>query len=301
MTPLAWIRSLFVSRKASLPPSSPPAAPLAHVEPEKAAASDERPNKRDAQLERRLHASEAREAESRKRVAAAEARAHDAEERVREAEAAARRAEQDTTHKAADDARASARIKDLETKLAEVQTRLHETEALLKDAEAMVRSKPSAVVEPQAGASHGGVAEAHFSPGETCLQSIRAQFARARKTVDVCVFTITDDRIAGFVLDAHRRGVKVRIITDNDKALDEGSDIGRLARAGVPVRQDLTEYHMHHKFAVFDQKVMLTGSYNWTRGAANFNAENIVVTDEPRLLKAFGAQFEELWAKYAIV
>ena len=117
--------------------------------------------------------------------------------------------------------------------------------------------------------------------------------------MDVCVFTITDDRIAACVLDAHRRGVKVRVITDNDKALDEGSDIGRIARAGIPVRQDLTEHHMHHKFAIFDRNVMLTGSYNWTRAAANFNAENVVVTNDPRLLAAFQAHYEELWTKYA--
>ena len=73
MTLLAWIRSLFVSREAALPSSSPPAVPLAHAEPEEAPASHERPNKRDAQLERRLHASEGREAESRKRAAAAAA------------------------------------------------------------------------------------------------------------------------------------------------------------------------------------------------------------------------------------
>jgi cardiolipin hydrolase len=112
------------------------------------------------------------------------------------------------------------------------------------------------------------------------------------------VFTITDDRIASAILDAHRRGVAVRVVSDNDKAGDQGSDIERLLAAGIPVRLDRTEYHMHHKFAVFDNERLLTGSFNWTRGATDFNEENLIVTDDPRVVRPFAARFEKLWAKY---
>ncbi|MFO0951943.1 MAG: phospholipase D-like domain-containing protein [Isosphaeraceae bacterium] len=139
------------------------------------------------------------------------------------------------------------------------------------------------------------VMEAHFSPGDTCRGRIAQLIQNARKTLDVCVFTITDDRISEPLLDAHRRGVALRVITDDDKADDEGSDVARLARAGVPVRVDRTEYHMHHKFALFDDEVLLTGSYNWTRGAAQYNDENLIVTDEPRLVHPFRGTFERIW------
>ena len=114
----------------------------------------------------------------------------------------------------------------------------------------------------------------------------------------MCVFTITDDRIADAMLAAHRRGVRVRVITDNDKALDEGSDAQRLERAGVALRIDQTEHHMHHKFAVFDGERLLTGSYNWTRSAARNNEENLIVTRDPGLVRAFSEEFERLWARF---
>jgi phosphatidylserine/phosphatidylglycerophosphate/cardiolipin synthase-like enzyme len=85
------------------------------------------------------------------------------------------------------------------------------------------------------------------------------------------------------------------VLTDNDKAEDEGSDVARLERAGIPVRVDRTEYHMHHKFAVFDGRRAITGSYNWTRGAARNNEEHIVVTDDLRLVTELGRGFETLW------
>lgn len=142
-------------------------------------------------------------------------------------------------------------------------------------------------------------AESHFTPGDQCPSRIAGLFAAARKSADVCVFTITDDRISDAILDAHRRGVQVRIVSDNEKAFDPGSDISRLERAGVSVRVDRSAYHMHHKFALFDGELLLTGSYNWTRGAAEYNLENFVITDERRLLGPFSELFERLWDQFA--
>lgn len=139
--------------------------------------------------------------------------------------------------------------------------------------------------------------EAHFSPGNNCGRKIAGLFRTARRHVDVCVFTITDDRIADAILDAHQRGVAIRIISDNDKSTDMGSDIARLSRKGIPVRIDRSEYHMHHKYAIFDQRRLLTGSYNWTRSAARYNEENFIVTDNKNLLRAFSREFQNLWER----
>jgi phosphatidylserine/phosphatidylglycerophosphate/cardiolipin synthase-like enzyme len=141
--------------------------------------------------------------------------------------------------------------------------------------------------------------EAHFSPGEACVRRITGLLEGCRRGADLCVYTITDDRIATAILAAHRRGAAVRIVTDNEKAYDAGSDAIGLARAGVPVRVDVSTYHMHHKFAVFDGAVVLTGSYNWTRGAAENNEENLIVSNDRRLLEAFRREFERLWEKFS--
>jgi cardiolipin hydrolase len=141
--------------------------------------------------------------------------------------------------------------------------------------------------------------EACFSPGDDCVGRITRLFADARSSADVCVFTITDDRLADALLAAHRRGLAIRLITDNDKAQDLGSDIGRIEAAGVPVRIDRSPFHMHHKFAVFDGRRLLNGSYNWTRGAARDNQENIIVTDDAALLARFTGAFEALWGQLA--
>ncbi len=53
------------------------------------------------------------------------------------------------------------------------------------------------------------------------------------KTLDICVFTITNDRIAQAILECYERGLNVRIITDDLKANDVGSDIEKFWKAVI--------------------------------------------------------------------
>jgi cardiolipin hydrolase len=137
--------------------------------------------------------------------------------------------------------------------------------------------------------------EAFFSPGPGCLGLIQRQLRGARQRLDLCVFTISDDRIAQEILAAHRRGVVVRLLTDNEKESDAGSDIAQLRSAGIATAVDRSAAHMHHKFAIVDGAWLLNGSYNWTRSACEFNEENLVVSNDPVLVGQFAAQFERMW------
>lgn len=168
--------------------------------------------------------------------------------------------------------------------------------------------KVVAPVQAQGGGPAAGAIDSSvcFSPGEACMRHIVSRLQAARRSADLCVFTITDDRISRAVLDAHARGVKVRVISDDDKMNDPGSDIRKFLDAGITVKVDdvkgpavtgLTG-HMHHKFALLDGSRLLNGSYNWTRGAADVNYENLVDTTDPKLVAAFAAEFERLWNKF---
>ncbi|KAG1690475.1 hypothetical protein DVH05_019432 [Phytophthora capsici] len=101
----------------------------------------------------------------------------------------------------------------------------------------------------------------------------------AKKTMDICVFTITCDEIADVVLEAHERGVKIRVITDDGQAKGKGSD-------------------MHHKFCIIDKKVLLNGSFNWSRQAVVGNAENLVIHKDGPIIGRFDEHFQHLWKKY---
>jgi phosphatidylserine/phosphatidylglycerophosphate/cardiolipin synthase-like enzyme len=141
--------------------------------------------------------------------------------------------------------------------------------------------------------------EVWFSPGPACLDAVLRHVRDCRERMDICVFTIADDRISEQILAAHRRGLQIRLISDNDKRADLGSDIEQLADAGIAVAVDRSEAHMHHKFALFDGRQLLNGSFNWTRSASRYNDENLVSTNDPVQVAHFSAQFEALWESLA--
>ena len=134
-----------------------------------------------------------------------------------------------------------------------------------------------------------------FSPGEDCVNHIIDLINEAYIQLDICVFTISDDRISRAIVEAMKNGVEIRIISDNFKVEDTGSDIEDLSRVGISVKLDTTENHMHHKFIIVDKNIVLTGSYNWTISAALYNQENILSTDDEEVVSKFSNEFEKLW------
>jgi phosphatidylserine/phosphatidylglycerophosphate/cardiolipin synthase-like enzyme len=140
---------------------------------------------------------------------------------------------------------------------------------------------------------------AFFSPGDDCRNAIIRQMNLSLRLLNICVFTISDDQITDAILRAYKKGVSIRIITDNDKSLDHGSDIAQLSKAGIPVRMDVTRNHMHHKFMIADDSSLITGSYNWTISAARFNHENILLTKEGGVVESYRKGFDLLWEQMA--
>ena len=130
-----------------------------------------------------------------------------------------------------------------------------------------------------------------FGPEDPMVETVVSVLSGARRSVDVAMFTITDDRISEALLAAHQRGVRVRIVSDGAKAHDPGSDAWSLDRAGVPLRLDPSPDHMHHKFAVVDAAILINGSYNWTRAADDRNRENFTLSEEPALVRRYERAF----------
>ena len=52
---------------------------------------------------------------------------------------------------------------------------------------------------------------------------------------------------------------------------------------------------MHNKFVIIDDKLLLTGSFNWSFSAVNKNWENIMITGNPDIVNPYIDNFEQLW------
>ncbi|MBT3384348.1 MAG: hypothetical protein HN778_08910 [Prolixibacteraceae bacterium] len=134
-----------------------------------------------------------------------------------------------------------------------------------------------------------------FSPGKEIKESIASILREAHSTIDLCVFTITDNELAKQIIDCHRRHIKVRIITDDEKTTAKGSEIFKLERAGIQIKIDHSHYHMHNKFGIIDNRIAFTGSFNWTYTATKHNQENLLATSNFDIVNQYKDEFGRLW------
>ena len=140
-----------------------------------------------------------------------------------------------------------------------------------------------------------------YAHADTSLVKLLRRIDAASKTLDVCVFTITCNEIADAdaVARAHERGVKVRVISDDEQAHSTGSDLPSNRDAGIPVRTDAASTHMHHKFAIVDGATyLINGSFNWTRQAVLGNQENVVIARKTPSWRACSPKSSTRWGKF---
>jgi phosphatidylserine/phosphatidylglycerophosphate/cardiolipin synthase-like enzyme len=117
----------------------------------------------------------------------------------------------------------------------------------------------------------------------------------SEKEIVVAVYSINNQKIVAALKSAQKRGIKLRVLSDSLQAAGKSSKILELSDAQVDVRVHSVHKIMHNKFAVFDETVAVSGSFNWTGAASNQNSENCIFFDEDNILTAYKKQFENLW------
>jgi len=140
--------------------------------------------------------------------------------------------------------------------------------------------------------------EVYFSPDGGIRDRIIRAINLTKSSIDSAIFNFTSGELAHSIVKAKERGVKIRIIVDREKAGGRLSEIGFLMNNGVAVKMLKGKGRgiMHNKFAIYDDKLVLTGSYNWIERAEKFNYENVIVIDEPEVVKKYKGEFEKLWS-----
>lgn len=139
--------------------------------------------------------------------------------------------------------------------------------------------------------------EVYFSPNGGIRDRLLRAINHTKATIDLAIFDLTSGELAGALLAAKERGVVIRIVADARQAQGKHSEIPFLLEKGLKVRLARGNGRgiMHHKFAIFDGKLLVTGSYNWTDSAERFNHENALVLDDRTIIQRYQGHFERLF------
>ncbi|XP_032053639.1 mitochondrial cardiolipin hydrolase [Aythya fuligula] len=134
--------------------------------------------------------------------------------------------------------------------------------------------------------------------GDCAFSRLLRHLLSARRSLELCLFAFSSPQLGRAVRLLHRRGVRVRVVTDAQYMALKGSQIGLLRHAGIQVRHDQESGYMHHKFAIVDRKMLITGSLNWTTEAIQNNRENILIMEDAEYVQPFLEEFERIWEFY---
>jgi len=124
-----------------------------------------------------------------------------------------------------------------------------------------------------------------------------AELGLARTSVRVAMFHFTSERLARALAERARAGVPVRVLLDARQS--DAAFVGRLRGAGIEVRlatpRGDEQTRFHHKYSVLDDRIVLSGSYNWTVQGDMSNHENLVLFRDEAAARAFAENFDRTW------
>lgn len=137
--------------------------------------------------------------------------------------------------------------------------------------------------------------EVYFSPNGGCQQAVIAEIRKATQTIDIAMYYLSSRDIAQALVQASQNNVQVRIVLDQGQEIESASKSGYLIKHGLQIRYHLGFGLMHNKFAIFDGKSLITGSFNWTLTAEERNEENLLIITNQGTVEKYQERFNYLW------
>lgn len=147
----------------------------------------------------------------------------------------------------------------------------------------------------------GSPIEVHFAPANKPANAVEKLIKSAKSRITVGMFTFTDKVTSKALQDAAKRGVTVELVTEAKQA-GISTVISSLMTAGVRVivgANDTSDFSaMHHKYAVIDEDIVVTGACNWTKNGFVDSCEDVIILRDKGLARAYRHNWKALVKRY---
>ena len=143
--------------------------------------------------------------------------------------------------------------------------------------------------------------EVNIPPGEDFINRTVARINAERQRIDVMMYRIDDERATSALINAHNRGIPIRLVVASDMYHDVtrptiSFHFDRLFAAGIPMKFTVHEGINHGKLSMYQgQGMTIFGSSNWTTPSANSQHENNLFTTKAFIFDYFQTYFNRRW------
>ena len=141
----------------------------------------------------------------------------------------------------------------------------------------------------------------NFPPAESYAKRALGQYQAETQQIDVIMYRITDRRHSDAMIQAHVRGVPVRLITEPEqyrdpKRLWHSWNVDRMHMAGIPIKVRAHAGLNHQKLVLlYGQRMSVFGSSNWTGPSDASQEEHNCFCTDTTMFDWFQGQFDRKW------
>jgi phosphatidylserine/phosphatidylglycerophosphate/cardiolipin synthase-like enzyme len=137
---------------------------------------------------------------------------------------------------------------------------------------------------------------AYFSPENNVEDIIVHRIKKAKSSIYFLAFSFTSDPIGEAMIERSKHGVKVAGVFERNGSDAKDSEYRKMLVENIPVVQDRNRNNMHHKVIIIDEEIVITGSYNFSKNAANRNDENLIILENREISKLYLSEFHKIYS-----
>lgn len=134
--------------------------------------------------------------------------------------------------------------------------------------------------------------EVYFSPDDGVAGYIVDLISNAQESIFFMAYSFTSNDIGAAIVEREQAGITVAGVMDEGQIISNtGTKFDPFLQAGINVYKDGNAGLMHHKVIIIDRKIVIAGSYNFSKNAETNNDENVVVIRSPEIAKKYLEEF----------
>jgi phospholipase D len=130
-----------------------------------------------------------------------------------------------------------------------------------------------------------------FTPGGQCTRLIVQTILSARQSIQVQAYSFTSKPIAQALIAAHKHGVEIFVLLDKSNIGMPYAVIDAFNQNSIPFLIDSQPEIAHNKVMIIDHNTVITGSFNFSKAAERYYAENVLVIHDKDLAEDYYLNF----------
>jgi phosphatidylserine/phosphatidylglycerophosphate/cardiolipin synthase-like enzyme len=140
--------------------------------------------------------------------------------------------------------------------------------------------------------------DTYFSPDDRVLSALVPLLDSAEESIYFLAFSFTSNELGLVVRQKAEAGLTIRgVMDDGQIRSNQGTEFDPFRQAGLEVLIDGIDGQMHHKVFIIDEKIVVLGSYNFSKAAEERNDENLLIVYDAEIAEQFLQEFQRVSAQ----